>query len=422
MIRLARMAAVALCITVGVASASPHPSGTSSPAFGLMDLANSLSALRNAARAAMEAGASAAADEADRPTSTTEPSIEPPPWMPESAFPYRPRTAPAPRVIKYVTAPDDTLPALAERFGTTVSDIAARNALRPNRSLGVDRRLEIHATRFPLPKLRVRYRTEPGDTWEGIAAGFGVDVATLKAHNRHARRLRVLPPELTLSVWLESSMPRLAEEGPWLPFDYVPDAPEGSLSRGYPTGGRLTRGARLPDSPLYTLRTPDTAYGSTHTMQVVQHAIAAFRHETGYPGEVLVCSLSKRRGGRFPPHKSHTSGRDVDIGLVAWPGFPQGEGRKARGGRVDWAATWMLMRHLIETDQVTYIFLSYHLQPALYEAAQALGASDEELERWIQWPRPRGKTSAIVRHAPGHTGHFHARIKCGPDEPRCKGY
>lgn len=409
----------AACLLVGGAQASPHPQGASAPSVGLTDLAASLRDLR--------VKASEMGDpEPQRPTSAVEPSIDPPGWvpppMPEGGFPYRPRGVPAPREIRYTVAPEDTLESIAERHGTTVDDIIERNRLRKGRTLKTNQKLDVWATRFPLPRLRVRYRTQPGDTWASIAAGYGIDVATLKAHNRRSRRLRHLPPKLTLETWVEASLPRLAEHGPWQPWTFTPTAPEGSLSRGYPHGGRLTDGARLPESPLYTLRTPDTAFGSTHAMRVVQHAIAAFRHETAYHGEVLVCSLSKKRGGRFPPHKSHRSGRDVDIGLVAFPGFPQGEGHKARGGKVDWAATWLLMRHFLETEQVTYIFLSYHLQPALYEAAQALGATDEELERWIQWPAPRGKTSALIRHARGHTGHFHVRIKCGPDEPRCKGY
>ncbi len=424
---------IAAFLLAGEAQASPHPSGAAAPTVGLTDLAESLRSLRAAARAAGERvgardrEAERIIDDADRPTSASAPSIEPPGWspppIPEGGFPYRPQTrAPAPRVLRYTVAPEDTLADIASRFGTTVDDIRARNRIREGREPRTNQKLELLAERFPLPRLRVRYRTAPGDTWESIARGYGLDVATLKRHNPRSRRLRSLPPKLTLQTWVEASLPRLVEHGPWLPWSFAPTAPTDSLSRGYPHGGRLTDGARLPDSPLYTLRTPDTAYGSTHAMQVVQHAIAAFRHETGYPGEVLVCSLSKKRGGRFPPHKSHRSGRDVDIGLVAFPGFPQGEGTKARGGKVDWAATWLLMRHFLETEQVTYIFLSYHLQPALHEAAQALGATDEELERWIQWPRPRGKTSALIRHARGHTGHFHVRIKCGPDEPRCKGY
>ncbi len=413
--------ALSLLIALGLGgpvAASPHPNGASAPSMGLMDLAGSLRALRSAV-------SPLPAVAPDRPTADTAPAIEPPGWapmpVPEGGFPYTPRATPEPRVIKYTVAPDDTLPDIAERFGTTVGDLAERNRLKPGRTLKAGRRIEVFAARFPVPRLRVRYQTRPGDTWESIAAGFGTTVEALKGHNRRARRLRTLPPKMRLQTWVESALPHLAEHGPRLPWTFEPTAPADSLSRGWPTGGRLTNGAALPESPLYTLRTPDRAYGSTHAMRVLQHAIAAFRHETGYPGEVLVCSLSKPRGGRFPPHKSHTSGRDIDVGLLAYPGFPRGEGRKARGGEVDWAATWLLMRHFIETGEVTYIFLSYHLQPALYDAARALGATDEELARTIQWPGPKGKTKAIIRHARGHTGHFHVRVKCGPDEPRCKG-
>lgn len=406
------------------AAASPRPNSESS-GVALPSLARTVA---NAMAHALEGrGEPAATAPRALPASATEPGIEPPGVepdpIPEGGFPYRPRPAPTPRELTHIVAPGESLDAIAERYGTDRADLIARNRLSKRAPrLKAGQKLTVFAERFPLPRLRVRYTTRPGDTWERIAAGYGMDADALRAQNPRLRRLRQLAPRTRIEAWPEAALPRLVEYGPWPAWDFAPTAPEGSQSYGHPHWGRLVDGKALPESPLYTIRTPDQAYASTHAMRVVQHAIAAFRHETGHTGEVLICGMSKQRGRRFPPHKSHQSGRDVDIGLVAFPGMARLDGQKAHGGEVDWAATWLLMRHLIETGEVTYIFLSYHLQPALYEAAAALGATDEELARTIQWPARKGRpTGALIRHARGHTAHFHVRVRCGADEPRCKG-
>lgn len=336
-------------------------------------------------------------------------------------FKYRRRPAPEPREISYIVGPGDTIDGLAERYGVERDDIIAKNKLsRKKPRIRRGQKLRIDAQRFPVPRLRVKYKVAEDDTWESVAESYGITVEELRDHNRRVKA-RKLRKGMKLFTWVESNLPRLAdasaEREPW---DFATTIPDGAISRGHPNWGRLQGGIQVPESSLYTLRTPKHAYGSSHTLRVLQHSIAAFRHETGYPGEVLVCSLSKRRGGKFRPHKSHQSGRDIDISLVPYPNFPQGE--KASGGRVDWAATWALMRQFIETGQITYIFLSYHLQPRLYEAAKAMGATDEELEAYIQWPHGRGRTNALIRHSKGHDAHFHVRIKCSPDELRCAGY
>jgi murein endopeptidase len=85
---------------------------------------------------------------------------------------------------------------------------------------------------------------------------------------------------------------------------------------------------------------------------------------------------------------------------------------------VDWDATWDLIHALIETDEVTYIFLTRSRQVRLREAAVRAGASDAYLAKHIQYPaREKAQT---VRHSKGHTKHMHVRFKCAPDAERCK--
>ncbi|TPV94543.1 MAG: LysM peptidoglycan-binding domain-containing protein [Myxococcales bacterium FL481] len=340
-------------------------------------------------------------------------AVEAPDWI-ETALPYRPPTLAPSRWIRHEVQPGERLAELAKRYGTTPGEIARWNRLSRRRpGLRVGQPLKIKATRFPAPRLHARYRVRAGDTWHSVAKSFGLNRAQL----RRANRKRRLIAGSQLHVWTESAMPRwgqLVTAEPDLAFA----VPRGAVGVGRPYRGRLRNGILLPESDLYTRRTPGHAYGTSHTIYLLQHSIASFRHSTGFPGEVLIGGISRRRGGRFPPHRSHRTGRDVDIGLLAFPGFAPGT--RARGGQVDWGATWALMRALLDTDQVRYIFLTYRLQKHLHRAAKLMGTSDEDLKRLIQWPRGKRSREGIVRHSKGHTSHFHVRFLCGPNETRCR--
>ena len=64
-------------------------------------------------------------------------------------------------------------------------------------------------------------------------------------------------------------------------------------------------------------------------------------------------------------------------------------------------------------------WLPYGAQRRLYKAAKHAGASEEELDMLLQYPRGSAANLGLVRHAPGHEGHIHVRYPCGPAEPEC---
>ncbi|TPV94605.1 MAG: LysM peptidoglycan-binding domain-containing protein [Myxococcales bacterium FL481] len=328
---------------------------------------------------------------------------------------YQPPQPPEPRIVTYAAMSGEDLTSIATRFGTTEAAIIERNGLEPELvTLESPRKLEILATEFQAPRLHFRYRVRAEETWEDVATAFDVPLDTLKAFN--GQRPRTLRKGHRIKIWVDSAIPKYGESlehPPSLDFE----VPKWGQSLGGVKWGRLKNGIELPDSPLYTKRQPKTSWGSTHAITVIMRSIAVFRHETGFEGELLLGSISKKRGGKFPPHRSHRSGRDVDVGLPAFPGFP--EGTRARAGRVDWGATWALLQSFIRSGEIRYIFLSYGLQRRLHEAAVQMGASDEELDELIQWPHGRDSTRGVIRDAHGHDTHVHIRIGCGPNEPKC---
>lgn len=191
-------------------------------------------------------------------------------------------------------------------------------------------------------------------------------------------------------------------------------------SVGAPNKGKLARGVRLKSNNWYTVRTPEQAWGSSHALNELHHALVRFRRSSRYRRELVIQAISKKGGGRFPPHKSHQSGRDVDIRLcVSRKVKKNGVPRSVRD--VDWDATWVLIRELIRSGQVEYIFLNYDRQRHLYRAARRAGAPKEDLARWIQYPtHSKRQRSGTVRHSNGHRSHIHVRFRCAKYERRCR--
>ena len=152
----------------------------------------------------------------------------------------------------------------------------------------------------------------------------------------------------------------------------------------------------------------------------MREAIAAldrFAARSDYPRLISVGTMSRQRGGEIGGHNSHQTGRDLDIRLPLRVEIPAALHPIPR--RVDWKTTWLLVSAFAEASSVEVIFLDYGSQRRLYQAAQALGVSDEVLAATLQYPRGSKANLGLVRHSPGHEGHIHVRFACGPSEPEC---
>ena len=332
----------------------------------------------------------------------------------------------SPRWVRHTTGPRETLDDIAARYGTDPAHLREWNPkslANQRRFLRQGTELRLKAIRIPPPREPIEYRSEPGDTWETIAVDHRVDVLDLKAYNdaNAEDSTATLEPERAITVWIDPAIQWTVNRtvGPELDPAWS-DLPAGALSHGHPNRGRITgEPCLLPEIPqLYTRRFERIAHGSTHAIGVIVTAFANFRRDTGYEGEILVGSISRPHGRRFPPHRSHQSGRDVDIRLPMLPWFPTDLAPPAE--QIDWRAVWGLIDAFLATGQVEMIFLDHKLQRPLYYAALSMGASAEELEQIITWPRRDGhKGKKIIRHSSGHEGHIHVRIRCGDDEPSC---
>ena len=144
---------------------------------------------------------------------------------------------------------------------------------------------------------------------------------------------------------------------------------------------------------------------------------------------LLVGDMSAKSGGFISGHRSHRSGRDVDLGFFAVE--TGGRRREApelipfdrfgagfKGNRTymfDAKRNWRLVEALLSDPEakVQWIFVSDGLKALLLKWALDNGRDVELVRR-----------AASVLHQPSdsapHDDHFHVRIYCHPRHPHCQ--
>ncbi|MBM4290614.1 MAG: LysM peptidoglycan-binding domain-containing protein, partial [Deltaproteobacteria bacterium] len=123
---------------------------------------------------------------------------------------------------------------------------------------------------------------------------------------------------------------------------------------------------------------------------------------------LVIGDLSRREGGHFPPHVSHQSGRDADIGYYTkGPGQPD-HLQRIGAAHLDVERTWVFLRSMLKNDQAQMIFMDYRLQkPLFYYMRDVVKLPPHLLRRYISYPRRGG---GVIRHLKGHADHLHIRF------------
>jgi len=199
--------------------------------------------------------------------------------------------------------------------------------------------------------------------------------------------------------------------------------PLGGQSYGLPWDGALRDSTQLPDGDGYVIRRPLRSFATKSTVDFVQHAIADIREQFPDAHVLAIGDMSGKAGGPITGHRSHQSGRDVDVGLiykVVPDAFPR-EFAPATEENLDCEATYALISEFANTARqggAQIMFLDFNVQRMLYGWALDHGEDVAELERIFQYPRAEAKT-ALVQHAPNHDDHLHVRFHCPKNEPGC---
>jgi hypothetical protein len=198
-------------------------------------------------------------------------------------------------------------------------------------------------------------------------------------------------------------------------------APEDSHSVGEASNGSLRNGRLLPwEGPGFVRKNDKAPYGTNETVAIL---LWAFEEMTRlYPGTVpaVVGDLSAEQGGRLPPHSSHRSGRDVDIGYYQIGNDLQKQFAGCPPDKLDTDKTWTLLELLLATGQVEYFFIDRTLQRPLYDEAAQRGWTEEDLQLLFEAPLGGRQRKGTIRHTPGHRHHVHVRFVCPEGDQDCR--
>lgn len=211
-------------------------------------------------------------------------------------------------------------------------------------------------------------------------------------------------------------------------FGTVP-VPEGPTSIGTTSSGVLARGVALPErGPGFVRARPGeaTRFGTPELVSALERALS--RVDEAFPGTTptRVGDLSSPRGGRHTRHRSHRTGRDVDVifyltdvdgrsvsprGWLAFSRFGHAFEESGHLFFFDDARNWHFVRELLldPAAQVQWIFVSRGVKTRLLEYAIAHETSADALVRAayvLQQP---------TRAAP-HDDHFHVRVYCSAED------
>lgn len=173
--------------------------------------------------------------------------------------------------------------------------------------------------------------------------------------------------------------------------------------------------SRLEDGPGYRVRNPVRAWGTAKTVRLLSEVLPVVARELPGTHDLRVGDLSWRGGGKIRPHRSHRKGLDADVSYFTLGDRPDYWLIQTTTRDLDLARTWRLVKALLATRQVQFIFMDYTLQRALWQHAVTEGYSAAQLADAFQYPDTRYTRRGIIRWVRGHDTHFHVRFVDGPD-------
>ncbi len=183
----------------------------------------------------------------------------------------------------------------------------------------------------------------------------------------------------------------------------------GSLSLGRASSGVLVNGVKMPEGEHWDMMGGGATWGTQETVDYLIEAIEAVnrRFPTG-THTARIGHLSAKRGGALSPHKSHQSGRDVDVSYYYKLPTKHLWYRRAGAHNLDLPRTWAFVRALVTMTDVEMIFINSSIQKLIKQHALSVGEDPTWLDSIFQrgsrhrWP--------LVRHARGHDTHIHVRF------------
>ncbi len=230
-------------------------------------------------------------------------------------------------------------------------------------------------------------------------------------------------------IWPEAPM-TVEEVAPAAPKARKPKTKKSSSeSIGHPSRGRLVNGVRLVTDARGMgngfVMNPERRmqYATAETVKAVKACMRDYRRH--FPKRkkhppVSIGDLSPRKGGPAPPHVSHESGRDVDIGYLTQP--PQSPGRfdrTANRSNLDREKQWVLTKCFLDNPDTQAIFIHHNVVESLREYIRKIykGKRAYLARKYLAF-FPGGATP-ILRPDREHGSHMHVRFECPKGDRQC---
>ncbi|MEQ1568324.1 MAG: penicillin-insensitive murein endopeptidase [Myxococcota bacterium] len=165
---------------------------------------------------------------------------------------------------------------------------------------------------------------------------------------------------------------------------------------------------------LYERWDPNRSWASAHVVSTLQVVAERLALELPLADPLMIGDISRKGGGHMEGHSTHHLGIDVDIGIF------MDDARQPLGGfvdvepsRMDLHANWVLIRALMDTEQMAFTLLDQSLIDALRDyVSNTVGLDKASVEAIFPPPTRRLSWSVrnVIRHAPNHKHHFHVRL------------
>lgn len=308
------------------------------------------------------------------------------------------------RPAAYTVRRGDTLTSIAKQHGVKVSELRRWNRIRKDRLRPGD---TIHLR----PATRT-YKIRKGDTLSRIAKREAVTTKAIVALNPGINPKKIRSGQRIV-------LPGGAAKEPKPPPSYEKPtrrkakhkAPKPSAMKAY-VAQCPSKLLRMPKHIGYKRVHRDAAYATAKTIYALKRGFDHVLRQHRLAPRVLLLDGSRLDLGPVGDHRSHQSGRDVDITYYQKrcprDGCPT---RRVRPSQLDVRRTWTLLHYWLRKGDIEMMFIGHKLQKVLYEHAKKRGVSQRKLDKWFQYPHRPGTQGGIIRHWSGHENHIHLRFR-----------
>ncbi|MEN9578677.1 MAG: hypothetical protein RJA70_1686 [Pseudomonadota bacterium] len=217
------------------------------------------------------------------------------------------------------------------------------------------------------------------------------------------------------------------ELGPRTEVVVYRDSRDQSISIGLPHDGAIEGAIPMLDGPGRKITAQRwKTWATRDTVQSLDRVLRNWAEQYPTAPKVLVGNLSARTGGQLSPHKTHQSGRDVDLSyILKWDGKGAVTWQRMSAENLDAELTWALLKLLDKYASIEVIFIDREIQELLRDHAVKHGTIRKgRLAHWLQVANDGASTDAQlqpkIKHVPGHRDHLHVRFACPDGQTRCE--